>query len=263
MKRIHKGFTLIELLIVVAIIAVLVSLLAPAGNMLFRAADNAKCQSQLKAIAQAYLAYTNEDRLGHFPPFTDKQEFSNGTYRLSNHYSNINYLIANGGSFEGGFGPLVWGEYVRQENLVCPKDVDRLGSTTEWWSQNGGNPMVVKRQIEEGGSFSGNIESSYSLRCYLYPWTPATVTEGVNISLESGATLYDGPVKAFIACRIATVQDVLLRHENGAPVAYLDGSVKFRQDPILWDDNLNKMTDQPTGANRMFMMTVWQTLDKN
>lgn len=258
MKRIHKGFTLIELLIVVAIIAVLVALLTPAGNMLFRSADNVKCESQLKAIAQAYLAYTKE--LGYFPPFTDKQECSNGTYRLSDHYANINYLIANGGSFEGSFGPLVWGEYVRQENLVCPKDVDRLG-TDGWWSQAGGNPMVVKREIENGNAFSGNIECSYSLRCYLYPWAPATVAEGVNISLQTGATIFDGPVKAFIACRISTVADVLQRHENGAPVAYLDGSVQFRTDPILWDDNLNKMTNQPTGSNRMFMMTVWQTLD--
>lgn len=64
----RKGFTLIELLVVISIIAVLISLIAPAVQSARRAARNLECLNNLKnlALATSNSAASNNGRL---PPF--------------------------------------------------------------------------------------------------------------------------------------------------------------------------------------------------
>jgi prepilin-type N-terminal cleavage/methylation domain-containing protein/prepilin-type processing-associated H-X9-DG protein len=59
MKR-RTSFTLIELLVVVAIIAVLVAMLLPAVGLARERARLVGCQSNLRQIVLAYLAYAND-----------------------------------------------------------------------------------------------------------------------------------------------------------------------------------------------------------
>ncbi|MDA3963337.1 MAG: type II secretion system protein [Planctomycetota bacterium] len=63
--RSDKGFTLIELLVVVSIIAVLAGLLIPAVNMARASARAIKCNSNLRQIGMAHLAY-QEDNDGYY-----------------------------------------------------------------------------------------------------------------------------------------------------------------------------------------------------
>jgi prepilin-type N-terminal cleavage/methylation domain-containing protein/prepilin-type processing-associated H-X9-DG protein len=65
----RRGFTLIELLIVVAIIAVLIAIVAPAMSGSRRAAQSAACLSQMREIGFATTAYMmdNDD---YFPRST-------------------------------------------------------------------------------------------------------------------------------------------------------------------------------------------------
>ena len=58
----HKGFTLIELLIVIAIIAILLSILIPAIQRAKEQAQAAMCQSNLKQWAHAVVMYTEEHK---------------------------------------------------------------------------------------------------------------------------------------------------------------------------------------------------------
>jgi len=63
-KREKKGFTLVELLTVLAIVALLVSLLIPSLTMIRNAAKEAKQKSQLTEIGLALTAFLQSLRLG-------------------------------------------------------------------------------------------------------------------------------------------------------------------------------------------------------
>jgi len=59
MTKIHKNFTLLELLIVVAVIAILISLLLPALGKARRSAQGLVCLNTLKSIGTAHSMYAD------------------------------------------------------------------------------------------------------------------------------------------------------------------------------------------------------------
>ena len=60
--RSYKGFTLIELLIVIAIIAVLITILAPALQVAKEQATGAVCLGNQRILIQSWVDYANDYR---------------------------------------------------------------------------------------------------------------------------------------------------------------------------------------------------------
>jgi prepilin-type N-terminal cleavage/methylation domain-containing protein len=100
-KRRPRGFTLIELLVVITIIGVLVALLLPALAAALNLAESLSCQSNLRQIATAVLAYASDNKGAILPTKITDQ---NGVNYWCNILANPTrpYLSANDTSSQGG-----------------------------------------------------------------------------------------------------------------------------------------------------------------
>ena len=111
----RKSFTLVELLVVIAVIAILASLLLPA---LKKAADSARkiaCASNIKQLTSASLLYESDFRSTLLFADGTKYGFVGGNYTIEALY--VNYL---GGSSAGQTTIAKGMRYKPSPVLVCP-----------------------------------------------------------------------------------------------------------------------------------------------
>lgn len=112
-SRSPRGFTLIELLIVIAIIAMLASLLMPALQTGIQKSKSAKCVNNLRQIGAAVQQYMADPENGsQFPPI----------YNTGQSNANIASFTTNAGT--GSLQPLqcLSGYGVTMALLTCPSD---------------------------------------------------------------------------------------------------------------------------------------------
>lgn len=164
----HKhGFTLIELLIVVAIIAILASILFPVFG---RARENARrstCQSNLKQLGLAFSQYIQD--YDETYPYASNYGCANlGNYR---NWAPVTAPYVNGGK------PMDWQEGSKTAHSIytCPSDTasrnplkGASGSVANWQF----TPLSYAVPL----SWDTSIPSSNSNPAFLYGWN--TVTSG-------------------------------------------------------------------------------------
>lgn len=275
------AFTLIELLLVIVIIALLISFILQTGGPIREAANRARCQTKLKGLADAYMAYTTK-RGGQFPPYWHSSEWrGNDMYASWLPVDPNNRIVeaptASWRSFNPAFGPLVFERMVKDaDTFVCPAVGD---SADPWWHElpkptyqriyyhdnmTNWDPIVSFEQWMKGNrSLRRYSSASYSLRFGLYPRSKTwLVNEGINAFLADNFHFHYVDEEDWD-------QDVIKqRHGSGVNVAYLDGSVQWRQDPIIFTDNYPAPTYRPLGnesggdLKRTKMWKMWTSFDQ-
>ena len=92
MISIKRGFTLLELMVVICMIALIIAALATSLTSAQERARTEKARSEVKAIAQAILAYENFDRSNELPTMENSDADQ----------SALGFLIGQGGNAESG-----------------------------------------------------------------------------------------------------------------------------------------------------------------
>jgi len=122
-----RGFTLIELLVVISIIAILIAILLPAVGMVRSAARAAVCQSNLRQLHLAAMAFS-EDHEGELISMSGGNDWR--WFREI-----MPYLTHNAGSWNNGASIVAETQTV----LCCPtfkgRITDQAGPSLEWDSR--------------------------------------------------------------------------------------------------------------------------------
>ena len=256
------GFTLIELLIVIVIIILLATMAMTAMGPILKLAARVKCGSQLSSVFTSYMAYVNHYSKIYPPMYRPTEyNFENKSYNLD---PTKNYYIFNpdDDEWQAGFGPLTWHDLIKAEYYICPSvaDTDETWWRKEkdndidaWWGQypNLHPDRVFRedRKFEESENRNKGSFASYSIRHKLYPWTPSQVSSP-QTQLGSHDVFEHGR-RAILADNLNTLEMIEERHEVGVNVAYIDGSVEFRQG--------DELMDQYKGSPNL--EAIWATLD--
>ncbi len=129
-------FTLIELLIVIAILAILISVLLPALNKAIQSGLAKSCQSNMKQQGVAIHLYA-EDNVGHYPVCDVSQP---GYYAVPLN----SYMGISGKTVEGSFNP-----------RCGPKTKDRpYNGSMAFYCPAKNNKMAPARYLDYGGYHS-------------------------------------------------------------------------------------------------------------
>ncbi|HID06628.1 MAG TPA: DUF1559 domain-containing protein [Armatimonadetes bacterium] len=201
--RDKHGFTLIELLVVIAIIAILAAILFPVFARAREKARQASCQSNLKQLGIATLAYI-QDYDGRFPYFR---------WRPS-------------GKHSGELFPYALQPYIKNWQIfVCPSDGNRYNN---WWWRGRDSGRPDTPYPPEGLSYGANEPLHFGR-------PDSEVRRPAHTLWLADAQAALIPDWHWFPCRIIAAHDYSYdAHNGGVNVLFADGHVKFMTNRGLW-----------------------------
>lgn len=237
------GFTLIELLTVIAIIGILASILIPVVAQVRESARKTKCQSNMRQVALAILAYESENLVLPGPSFRRVRK----PVSQSADYREINWTLAD---FVG----------LRSEVFECPTNSRVFDA-----EMNPGKVAFLLNNINNSDYSNPRRYFGYPNRAQTSPWVPGGVIpssdEGLPKSLDqiiSAGTSPEGMERTelsqiwmisdvdggnYSASSIGTIRSdsVPLHdaagyvHSDGRNYVFFDGHAEYRkEDDLPW-----------------------------
>lgn len=236
-KDIRKlNFTLIELLIVIAIIAILASMLLPALNKAREKAKQSQCTSNQKQIAAAFMMYANDFK-DYFPKATYKADSS--------------YMSAAAGSWDYSLLPYMANS---KKTFKCPSDIaDRSvlsvntgrGPAQSYFANSGGatnsatkiNDFATSPLAKKIASFKG--QKVLTICVNAGPLVQAE-SERIWVTCGNAAVLDYSSLHAKPYTRGGTGGYVIAAntHSRGSTLALSDGSARHEPDSNLVNINV-------------------------
>ncbi len=238
-----KAFTLVELLVVVAIIALLVSILLPALGNARQQARNVVCASQIKQSSMAAFSYatgvSKNDRLprGATGNGTDESDYFNG-----------NSLSITNTIYEDSFECIA--RFLEDTRImVCPNAIKWYENDAEY---NGGRPFITAYNKSKswnaftlgynylGGHYAQNWPDPVDPQAVKW-YSPSTLSDRGDLPLfvdliwqspywanfGKGTDIAHAKNGAFRSADGTTSPDELVS-KIGGNVGVLDGSVKWK-----------------------------------
>jgi len=224
----------VELLVVVAIIAMLISILMPSLGAARELTRRVICRTNLKALGQAWeLYFTDSDRA--FPGVLDddgSRPARTSQYNYPIYWRNVNDWVGPGVLWEQGL--------LTSENVyVCPTIGRNAGQ--QWFSDEpnaGWRGIYVNNWPPQNNGSSTTM--TYGTRRTLHYDDPNFAdpsypgAEQVYLC-KQGTTAVRDPAKfSFMSDNFHMPYCALLSHVPGINVLYLDGHAAFWEDPT-WD----------------------------
>jgi len=259
MNKHKRGFTLVELLVVVAITALLISLLLPAINKVRNKAQVLKCSANLRSIGQGFALYVSDNR-GFLPPLnsdasrvpTSEQDIATpkpygmwnaiGPYLGQPEWGGLKLPIVNVddpahikyGSYWGS--PSVLRAY-RKSVWMCPSLVGDLGASP--W---GGNGYAESLYVQSpGGWLDNNKHKWHKARQTMAVPRPSTK---IHVSESSDWHLGDTS-SVGVPVTGGTYTWEIYRHQGGCNVLFLDGHVNYYTGASIIKD-ITRISGAPT-----------------
>ncbi|MCC5848797.1 MAG: type II secretion system protein [Verrucomicrobia bacterium] len=234
MKR--SGFTLIEMLVVIAILALLVSITVPAVGRTIERAQTTKCAAQLRQFHQAAMMYatTNRNRL---PAVCDEQGF-------------VDPATGNRGRFNWpGTWPFVLAEYLGLPDIQPGQRLDtplthtiftcpsyRKSPAYEVWNNPYDRNLLggygMNRRLPPNEDLGNNWVGEYLAQNFIQSENPSArllFADGSGRNGDLGTRFdFNSFGQANFQYRVDPV-----RHLGGANLCYLDGHVSFLREAVI------------------------------